>query len=128
MSMSNNKRDPLNGVRVLVVEDDPLLLMDLEEILERAGAVVVGMCQSLPEVMRRSDGLDFSVAVLDFRLGTDTVSPFARRLVDQGVPFVLYTGQSRHEPSLAEWRHCSIVEKPAPARTLISALQEALAQ
>ena len=127
MSMTNKQRDCLDGVRVLVVEDDPLLLMDLEAILVNAGAVVVGMCQTLNDAMRRSDAADFSVAVLDFRLGSDNVSPVARRLVNRGVPFVLYTGQSRHEPSLAEWRHCSIVEKPAPPRALISAVHDVLA-
>ena len=42
--MNDNK--PLNGVRVLVVEDDTLLAMDLEETLIDAGAIVVGVCQS----------------------------------------------------------------------------------
>jgi DNA-binding NtrC family response regulator len=126
MSMSSSKRNSLSGVRVLVVEDDPLLLMDLEETLEGAGAVVVGLCQTLREAIRRSDVADFSVAVLDFRLGSETISPVARRLVNRGVPFVLYTGQSRHEPGLAEWRHCSIVEKPAPSPILISAVRDAL--
>jgi DNA-binding NtrC family response regulator len=127
MTMSNNERNLLSGIRVLVVEDDPLLLMDLEAILESAGAVVVGLCQTLTDAMRRSDAVDFSVAILDFRLGSDTVSPFARRLITRGVPFVLYTCQSRHEPSMAEWRDCSIVEKPAPPRALISAVREAVA-
>jgi DNA-binding NtrC family response regulator len=126
-TMSNSECSVLSGVRVLVVEDDPLLLMDLEATLESAGAIVVGLCQTLTDAMRRSDAVDFSVAVLDFRLGSDTVSPVARQLVTRGVPFVLYTGQSRHEPSLAEWRDCSILEKPAPPRALISAVREAMA-
>jgi DNA-binding NtrC family response regulator len=128
MAQANDNHNGLIGVRVLVVEDDPLLLMDLESTLAGAGAVVVGLCQTLEEAMGRLDKADFAVAVLDFRLGAHTVSPVARRLVNRGVPFVLYTGQGRHEPSMAEWRECSIVEKPAPPRTLISAVQQALAR
>jgi DNA-binding response OmpR family regulator len=120
--------DQLSGVRVLVVEDDSLLAMDLEGILAGAGAVVVGLCQTLDEAMRRADAADFAVAVLDFALGPETASPIARRLVNRGVPFVLYTGKSRHEPGLAEWRDCSIVEKPASPRALVSAVRSVLSR
>jgi CheY-like chemotaxis protein len=117
---------PLNGVRVLVVEDDPLLAMDLEATLVGAGAVVVELCRTLDEAMLRADAGDFAVAVLDFSLGSETVSPVARRLINRAVPFVLYTGMSRHEPSLAEWRDSSIVEKPASTQALVSAVTTAL--
>jgi DNA-binding NtrC family response regulator len=126
MTKWSNGGRSLDGVRVLIVEDDPLLLLDLESTLAGAGAVVVGLCQTLDEALRRSNPLDFAVAVLDFRLGDETASPVARRLEDRGVPFVFYTGQARHEPSLAEWRHCPIVEKPSPPQTLISAVKAAL--
>ena len=116
----------LDGIRVLIVEDDPLLLLDLESTLAGQGAVVVGLCQTLDEALRRSEPVDFAVAVLDFRLGDQNASPVARRLEDQGVPFVFYTGQARHEPGLEEWRHCPIVEKPSPARALVCAVKAAL--
>ncbi len=128
MVQSTNDNNPLSGVRVLVVEDDSLLAMDLEETLVEAGAVVVGVCQTLDEAMARANVDDFAVAVLDFSLGSDTASPLARRLVRRGVPFILHTGKSRREPSLAEWRDWPIVEKPAPSRVLVSALRTALAR
>jgi hypothetical protein len=58
------------------------------------------------------------VVVLDFAHGSETVSPVVRRLVNRGVPFLLYAGKSRHEPSMAEWRGSPIVEKPASMRAL----------
>ena len=128
MVQSTYDHDQLSGVRVLVVEDDALLAMDLEATLVEAGAVVVGLCQTLDEAMLQADAADFAVAVLDFGLGSETVSPVARRLVNRGVPFVLYTGKSRHEPSLAEWRDCSIVAKPASPRALVSAVRTALSR
>jgi DNA-binding response OmpR family regulator len=90
--------------------------------------VVVGPCQTLDEALLRADAGDFAVAVLDFGLGSESVSPVARRLVKRGVPFVLYTGRSRHEPSMAEWSGCSIVEKPASMRALVSAVRTILAR
>ena len=128
MVQPTNDNEQLRGVRVLVVEDDSLLAMDLEATLVHAGAVVVDLCQTLDEAMQRADAADFAIAVLDFGLGSETVSPVARRLVDRGVPFVLYTGKSRHEPSLAEWRDCSIVEKPASRRALLFAVRTALSR
>jgi DNA-binding response OmpR family regulator len=124
-SMSNHQ---LSGVRVLVVEDDSLLALDLEATLVEAGAVVVDLCRTVDEAMLRADAGDLAVAILDFGLGSETVSPVARRLLDQGVPFVLYTGKSRHEPSLAEWRDCSILEKPASSRELVSAVKTVLSR
>jgi DNA-binding response OmpR family regulator len=128
MGQSTNDNNPLSGVRVLVVEDDTLLAMDLKETLVEAGAIVVDVCQTLDEGMARANDDDFAVAVLDFSLGPDTASPLARRLVRRGLPFILYTGKSRREPSLAEWSDRPIVEKPAPSRVLVSALRDVLSR
>jgi DNA-binding response OmpR family regulator len=118
-----NDNSPLSGVTVLVVEDDLLLAMDLEATLVGAGAVVVDVCYSLDEAMTRGEADDFSVAVLDFSLGPDSVAPFARRLVSRDIPFILHTGMSRNEPSLMEWANYPIVEKPASPQTLVSAVR-----
>ena len=128
MVESMNDTDQLSGVRVLVVEDDALMAMDLEATLAEAGAVIVGLCQTLDAAIARADADDFAVAVLDFGLGSETASPVARRLANRGVPFILYTGKSRHEPSLAEWRACPIVEKPASSRALVSAIRTVLSR
>jgi DNA-binding response OmpR family regulator len=127
MVHSANDHRPLSEVRVLVVEDDPLMAMDLEDTLADAGAVVVDLCRTLDEAMARANGDDFAVAVLDFGLGTDTASPVARQLVRRGVPFILYTGKSSGDPSLAEWA-CPIVQKPASPRELVSAVRTVLSR
>jgi DNA-binding response OmpR family regulator len=75
-----NDNTQLSGVRVLVVEDDPLMAMDLEDTLADAGAVVVGLCRTVDEATARVDADDFAVAVLDFSLGSDTASSVARRM------------------------------------------------
>jgi DNA-binding response OmpR family regulator len=123
MVQSMNDNSPLSGVTVLVVEDDLLLAMDLEATLVGAGAVVVAVCHTLDEAMARADAEDFTVAVLDFSLGSDSVTPLARRLARRNTPFVLHTGMARGEPSLLEWRDYPIVEKPASRHALVSALR-----
>jgi CheY-like chemotaxis protein len=126
MVQPTNDNNPLSGVRVLVVEDDALMAMDIEATLVEAGAVVVSVCQTVEKAIARVDASDFSVAVLDFGIGSDTASPVARQLARRGVPFIFYTGTSRNDPSLMEWSDCSIVEKPASRRALVSAVRTAL--
>jgi DNA-binding response OmpR family regulator len=113
MVHSMNDNNPLSGVNVLVVEDDLFLAMALEDTLVGMGAVVVEVCHTLDEAMARADADDFAVAVLDFSLGSHSVTPLARRLARRNVPFILHTGMSRSEPSLSEWKDFPIVEKPA---------------
>jgi len=45
MMRAQDSRESLKGIKVLVVEDDPLLLMDVESTLAEAGAEVVGSCE-----------------------------------------------------------------------------------
>jgi DNA-binding NtrC family response regulator len=123
MVHSMNDNNPLSGVTVLVVEDDLFLAMALEDTLVGMGAVVVDVCHTLDKAMARADADDFAVAVLDFSLGSHSVTPLARR----SVPFILHTGMSRSEPSLMEWRDFPIVEKPASPHTLAAAIKSALA-
>jgi DNA-binding response OmpR family regulator len=123
-SMNDNK--PLSGVTVLVVEDDLFLAMALEDTLVEMGAVVVDACHTLDEAMAWANADDFAVAVLDFSLGSHSVTPLARRLARRNVPFILHTGMSRSEPSLTEWRNFPIVEKPVSPKTLVAAIKSAL--
>jgi DNA-binding NtrC family response regulator len=125
MVQSMNDNSPLDGVTVLVVEDDFLLAMDVEAILVGAGAIVVDVCPTLAQAMARGDSDDFAVAVLDFSLGSDTVALFARRLARRNVPFVLHTGTPRGDTSLVEWRNYPLLEKPASPHALVSAVRTA---
>ena len=124
MDHAINDNHPLSGVTVLLVEDDLFLAMAVEDTLVGMGAVVVGVCHTLDAAMARADADDFAVAVLDFSLGSHSVTPLAR----ENVPFILHTGMSRSEPSLSEWRNFPIVEKPASPHTLVAAIKGVLAR
>lgn len=93
----------LKGARVLVVEDDFILLMELETILAEAGAEIAGLCVTVEHALPLADGNNLSVAILDVRLGAETVEPVARKLCDRGIPFIFYTGQPEIDPIRREW-------------------------
>jgi len=112
----------LRGMRVLVVEDDALLSMELEAILLDAGAQAVSLCRTVEDGLAAARQGGITAAVLDVRIGRDTIAPVARQLASRGTPFVFYTGQVGNDPAIAEWRDHAIVEKPAQAKTIVSAI------
>ena len=120
-----SKATVLQGARVLIVEDDLLLLMELESILLEAGAEVAGSCRSVREGLAAADDR-VAAAILDVRVGRETIAPVARRLASRGTPFVFYTGQVQNDPELAEWLGCTVLSKPARPGTIVAALAELL--
>jgi DNA-binding NtrC family response regulator len=120
----NHDRKQLSGQRVLVVEDEVLVSLDLEAILSDAGADVE-VCRTAQAALDRLTRAPITVAILDVRLGADTVSPVASRLAERGIPFVFYTGQSACDPILSNWPDRKIVAKPARSASIVRALAEA---
>jgi DNA-binding response OmpR family regulator len=116
----------LHGARVLLVEDDAILLMELETILQDAGAQIVGACRSVADALVAVEQGRPTAAVLDVRIGRETIAPVARQLGRSGTPFVFYTGQIPGDPELTEWSSCRIVSKPARAATIVAAVAELL--
>jgi DNA-binding NtrC family response regulator len=115
----------LKGARVLVVEDDFLILMELETILSEAGAEIAG-CRTVEDALALAAKNGLAAAVLDIRLGRETIAPVARELARRGIPFVFYTGQIDTDAMRAEWPDCIIVPKPAQARTIVTAVADLL--
>src|SRR4051812_39815714 len=98
----------LADARILVVEDDFLISLELQSILSDAGAEVVGPARSVEGGLALvSEKL--SAALLDLRLGKTAVTPVAQRLAALGIPFLFYTGQTRDDPTLADWPAATVV-------------------
>jgi DNA-binding response OmpR family regulator len=111
----------LSGVRILVVEDEFVIAMQLQSLFEEEGAQVLGPYHNLADAMEHAKSDDISVASLDVNLGRDTAAPIASLLAERAVPFVFYS-VSTNDPSLANWRHVPLIEKPAAPNALIDAM------
>ena len=85
----------LEGVRVLVVEDEYLLADDLAEALQTHGASVVGPLSTIAEATTSFEPGAIDCAVLDINLRGEKVFSFADRLTRAGVPFLFATGYSQ---------------------------------
>ena len=84
----------LQGLRILIVEDEVLIAMLLEQELCNAGADIVGPAASVAEALALIDAEQgaLSAAVLDINLRGEMVLPVADRLARLRVPFVFTTG------------------------------------
>lgn len=114
--------EALEGVRIMVVEDEVLIAMEIQATLEDGGAEVLGPFHSLASALDCADNGHFSAAVLDMRIGRDSITPVARRLVARGIPFLFYSGQPLSDPVRAEWPNSLTISKPASANTLVQAV------
>lgn len=77
---------------VLIVEDEPLISMMLEDVLDALGHKVVGVCESVPEALKRVEERDFDLAILDVNLKGDHVWPVADRIRELGGRLIIATG------------------------------------
>ena len=112
--------------RVLIVEDDALIGLELEQTLQDRGVTVVGPFASVDGALRfAGDGLD--AAVLDINLGGEDVFPVADALSKGGIPFMFLTG---HSDSTLPARHQGrpIMRKPYLPNQLVALLFSVMAK
>jgi DNA-binding response OmpR family regulator len=125
-SNHKNTETSLRGECVLIVEDDALLLMELESILQEAGAKIITCCRNIKEALMAAEQGRFAAAILDVRIGKGTIAPVARRLAKRGTPFLFYTGQVENDPALAEWAGYVVLSKPARPAAIVAAIAHLL--
>ncbi len=82
--------------RILIVEDEPLIAMQIEEWLIDLGHDPVGPAYTLEKGLALlSEKPD--AAIVDVTLGSAKSYPLADRLIDLAVPFVMASGLSASE-------------------------------
>jgi len=111
-----------NQTRVLVVEDEALLAMELEEFLDRGGYAIVGPFSELGRAIEATHREAIDLALLDTNLNGEMVYPLADELRRRGIPFIFVTGYSAL--NLPErFRRAARVGKPIDPTVLARELQ-----
>jgi DNA-binding response OmpR family regulator len=111
----------LAGTRVLLVEDEPLIALDAEDLLRGMGVADVACARSVAEGMSVLDAQTFHVALLDVRLGAESCLPLAERLAASNVPFGFMTGL-RDDAIPEVFKDRPIIAKPFTRQHLANVL------
>jgi CheY-like chemotaxis protein len=116
----------LSGLRILILEDEFLIAMDVEQLCRDSGATDIMIKRSVAEV-EPADAIDgFDVAIVDFMLSGVSTLPFAERLHRRGRPFVITSGYVDPAEVLAAFPGVGVVGKPFTGPDLIEALATAV--
>jgi DNA-binding response OmpR family regulator len=83
----------LTGKQILVLEDEPLIMLMIEDILDEAAARFSG-ARTCPEALKLIENFVFDAAILDRRIGDGDCREVAQKLQEIGTPYVLATGVS----------------------------------
>lgn len=111
----------LSGLRVLVVEDEVIIVMMIEGMLADLGCRDVVSAPSVDKALALVDGRRFDIALLDMNLGGSDSGPVAEALERHGVPFVYCTGNRVDNSAKGELDR-PILRKPFSAEELAAAL------
>lgn len=112
--------------KLLVVEDEMLIAMQMTESLKEAGWSVMGPAATMEEADQLLAGSGMpDAAILDVNLDGKTVFPLAESLRRRGVPILFCTG---YETLDAEGRFedCTKLRKPANVVQIITAVRTAI--
>ena len=116
----------LEGLCVLVVEDEFLLAMELEALLEQRGCRVLGPVATIDRALAVLDNHRPAAAVLDVNLKGTRATPIAAALQDRRVPFVLVTGYGDGQLNEPELKGQPRLEKPLNRQKLLRTLERAV--
>lgn len=92
MSSVPRNAGSLQGLRVLIVEDEALIASLIEDFLIDLGCEVVGPAMHMKEAIQLAREGAIDGATLDVNIVGEKVYPVADILIERGIPFVFITG------------------------------------
>jgi CheY-like chemotaxis protein len=121
-SLGEEMPETLAGRRLLVIEDEPLVALDLASILEDAGAEIVGPAGNAEQALALIGSTALDGALLDGNLHGNPVDDIAAALTRQNIPFLFVTGYGRETLPLA-FQQAAILGKPFTDLQLLEAAE-----
>jgi PAS domain S-box-containing protein len=124
-SKSGNGPEPC---RILVVEDEALVALQLQNDLEQHGCHVVGPARSLKHGLLLAAQERLDAAFVDISLGRDTSAAIADQLLARDIPFVFATGYSETAMLPEHLREIPKLSKPYGTKEICDALGRLIPQ
>jgi DNA-binding response OmpR family regulator len=110
---------------ILIVEDDPLIALEIAYILGEAGFDVLGPVARVLTGLELLKRVGCNGAVLDIHLGGETSEQIALKLAALGVPFVTLSGHSEEQRPPA-FSSAPAVAKPVRAGILVAEIRRCM--
>ncbi|MBB4657646.1 response regulator [Parvularcula dongshanensis] len=109
------------AARILILDDEPMILIDLSFALEDEGASAV-TAGSAPAALDVIDETPPDAAILDVNLGGGrTCEPVAARLRELGIPFLIHSGDLDRQGELVAQFGVRVIPKPTPGSQIAKA-------
>ncbi|MEP6897452.1 MAG: response regulator [Rhodanobacter sp.] len=117
-----SKDRPVDGLLVMVVEDELLIAASLEIALESRGYRVIGPVATVDEALELLKTEQPDMALIDYRLARTTTEALVSPLQTRKIPVCVLTGYSASQlpPTYAG---CTVLEKPFRMNALLEALE-----
>ncbi len=110
--------------RVLIVEDEFMIAMEIESVVLDAGFDVLGPAADVESALALIDANSPDIGLLDVNLGHGTTStPVAERLTEVGVPFILCTGYQTADLVQSYGEGIPMLQKPVDTVKLVEFLR-----
>jgi len=113
----------LSHARILVVEDETFIALELSDAIEAAEGEVVGPTKSVAEAIQVIDHDGIDGAILDRTLLDGKVTPVAAMLIERAIPFIFYSGSSPDRLK-EEFPAVKVFQKPTAPEHLVQALAD----
>lgn len=110
--------------RILIVEDEALIALDMESSLSDLGHAVE-IVASLREADELVADRNYDLVVLDFHLSDGDAGVLVRALHGKGIPFVICSGTAAREELVPLLAGGTFLPKPFSNHDLITAVQSA---
>jgi CheY-like chemotaxis protein len=117
----------LQGRRVLVVEDEVLVAMELESVLRKQGCTVLGPAATVERALALIGDEGPEAALLDLNLSGQSALPVAAALDARGIPFVVVSGYGEAQMQAPELSRAPRLVKPVHHSRLLRELTRLLA-
>ncbi|MGD9028031.1 MAG: response regulator, partial [Methyloceanibacter sp.] len=127
VGMRSEEEELLKGLRVLVVEDQAPIALQLEDMLVESECQVVGPASRVGQALRLLGENVVDAAVLDLNVAGELVYPVADALDARGLPYIFATGYDPSDVS-GRYGHRNIVQKPFSRRVFLEAFRATVRQ
>jgi CheY-like chemotaxis protein len=127
--MNDGKSTPapvsLDGLTILIVEDETIIAFMIEDMLTELGCAAVLHAGRIQDALALLRDRKPDAVVLDVNLAGEHAYPVAMRLAEAQIPFIFTTGYGRSGLP-AEWASRPVIQKPFSLEALADALRAAM--